>query len=87
MITGNLFQFDDYQQQVQQQPIHIDTTTIGDIKDYLTCDLKLSDTAFNDLFSEFDLNLNGFQYFDSSTNADAYYQHSAQVAGELPPPY
>ncbi|CAF4646219.1 unnamed protein product, partial [Rotaria magnacalcarata] len=39
------------------------------------------------LFSEFDLNLNGFQYFDSSTNADAYYQHSAQVAGELPPPY
>ncbi|CAF3301520.1 unnamed protein product [Rotaria socialis] len=87
MINGNLFQFDDYQQQVQQQPIHIDTTTVGDIKDYLTCDLKLSDTIFNDLFSEFDLNPNYIPYFDPSTNTDAYYQHSAQVSGELPPSY
>ncbi len=35
--------------------------------DYLTCDLKLSDTMFSDLFSEYDVNINDFQYFDDLT--------------------
>ncbi|CAF0850328.1 unnamed protein product [Rotaria sp. Silwood1] len=91
MINGNLFQFDEYhqqdRQQTQQQSIDIDPTTVGDIRDYLTCDLKLSDTTFNDLFSEFDLNPNDFQYFDSSANANTYPQQSAQVPVELPPSY
>ncbi|CAF2414532.1 unnamed protein product [Rotaria sp. Silwood2] len=91
MINGNLFQLDEYhqqgQQQTQQQSINIDTATVGDIRDYLTCDLKLSDTALNDLFSEFDLNPNDFQYFDSSTNTHVYPQQSAQVPVELPPSY
>lgn len=60
---------------------------ILDIRDYLTYDLKLSDTAFNDLFSEFDLNPNDFQYLDTSANANTYSQHSALNHNELPPPY
>ena len=55
-----------------------------DIKDYLTCDLKLSDTAFNDFFSEFDINTNDFQCFDPSTNTTTTYLQQAPI--ELPPP-
>lgn len=57
-----------------------------DIRDYLTCDLKLSDTAFNDLFSEFDLPSNDFEYFNTSTNTNVYSQQSTQVPVDLPPP-
>ena len=60
---------------------------ILDIRDYLTCDLKLSDVALNDLFSEFDLNPNDFPYFDPSTNTNIYPQQSIQTPSELPPPY
>ncbi len=35
--------------------------------DYLTCDLNLSDTMFSDLLSEYDVNINDFQYFDDLT--------------------
>ncbi|UJR23410.1 hypothetical protein I4U23_026417 [Adineta vaga] len=85
MMSGNLFQFDEYQQQdQQQQTMNIDPTVVGDIKDYLTCDLKLSDTAFNDIFSEFDINTCEFQYLDPPTNTHTTYLQQASM--ELPPP-
>lgn len=58
-----------------------------DIRDYLTCDLKLSDTALNDLFSEFDLNPNDFQYFDSVNNTNHFPQQTLQAPIDLPPSY
>ncbi|CAF0788477.1 unnamed protein product [Adineta ricciae] len=89
MMSGNLFQFEEYQQQEQQHQhqqgnMTIDPTVVGDIKDYLTCDLKLSDTAFNDFFSEFDISTNDFQYFDPSTNTTTTYLQPPPI--ELPPP-
>ena len=60
---------------------------IIDIKDYLTCDLKLSDTALNDFFSEFDINTSDFQYFDPLTNTNTtYLEQTVQTPSELPPP-
>lgn len=86
MMNGNLFQFDAYhqmqgQQEQEQQTTAIDSNAVGDIREYLTSDLKLSDIALNDLFSEFDLNPNDFQYFDPSTNPNTY-AHT-----DLPPSY
>ncbi len=103
-MSGNLFQFDEYQQQEHQQSMNIDTTAVGgelisfflcfklnfvfiDIRDYLTCDLKLSDTALNDFFSEFDINPSDFPYFDPSANTNTtYLQQTVQAPFELPPP-
>ena len=60
---------------------------IIDIRDYLTCDLKLSDTALNDLFSEFDVNPNDFPYFDPATNTNQFPQQLLQAPVDLPPSY
>ncbi len=49
--------------------------------------MKLSDTALNDLFSEFELNPNDFQYFDPSTSTLTYPQQSLQSLVDLPPSY
>lgn len=49
--------------------------------------MKLSDTALNDLFSEFDLNPNDFQYLDPVTNVNNYAQQTLQTPVELPPSY
>jgi hypothetical protein len=50
--------------------------------------LKLSDTALNDFFSEFDINASDFQYFDPSINTNInYLQQTVQSPIELPPPY
>lgn len=110
MMSGNLFQFDEYpQQQQQQQSIGIDPNAVGgrindfvlhpksitklsftvilDLRDYLACDLKLSDTALNDLFSEFDLNPNDFQYLDPGNNVPNYAQQTLQAPVDLPPSY
>lgn len=60
---------------------------IIDIRDYLTCDLKLSDTALNDLFSEFDLNPNDFPYFDPANSSNHFPQQTLQAPVDLPPSY
>lgn len=88
-MNGNLIQFDEYQQiqgqyeqqQQQQQAAAIDPNNVGDIRDYLTSDFKLSDTALNDLFSEFDFKPDDFQCFDSLPNSNTYSQT------DLPPSY
>jgi hypothetical protein len=56
---------------------------ILDIRDYLTCDFKFSDTALNDLFYEFDVHPNEFQYYDPNT----YPQQTIQTPVDLPPSY
>jgi hypothetical protein len=62
-----------------------------DIRDYLTCDLKLSDTALNDLFSDFDMNTNDFQSYDNSIQNISYLQiplqNTLSTSMDLPPPY
>ena len=50
----------------------------------MTCDLKLSDNALNDLFSDFDINPNDFQSFDSLANHIGY---SQLPSVDLPPAY
>ena len=62
-----------------------------DIHDYLTCDLKLSDTALNDLLSDFDINTQELQSYEPQLNHITY-SHLPIENGlintvELPPAY
>jgi hypothetical protein len=45
-----------------------------------TQDLNLSDTIFNDLFSEFDVNTNDFRCFNDSTNNINYSQSISDLS-------
>lgn len=86
MLSGNLFQFDDFHpNSTQNFPQDTTSGAFGDLREYLSSDLKLSDGSFSDLFSEFDLNPNDFQSLDVLATQTGFNQQQT-TSTDLPPP-